>query len=124
MPLKDPALPLAATQGPCHESSWKYTFVTGGALGANALLAVKLNAGVEVAVVLPERGAMAVVIGIACTGCSVITVTLLLVWLPTYTVLVTGLTARGLGSVPTVSVAAVLLAPSITLTVPAVLLLT
>jgi hypothetical protein len=98
--------------------------VTGGALGANALLAVKLNAGVAVAVVLPAREAMAVVIGMACTGCSVIAVTLLLVWLPTYTVLVTGFTARGLGSVPTVSVAGVLLAPSMTLTVPAVLLLT
>ena len=98
--------------------------MTGGAVGEKPLLAEKWNVGVELLVVFPASGVTVVTSGIAWTCCSVITLTLLLVWLATYTVLVMGLNPIGFGSVPTARVKAVPVAPSMTLTLPAVLLLT
>ena len=50
--VKLPAVPVdfAGVHTPCQVSSWKYTASTGGAVGEKVLLAVKLNAGVGLAV--------------------------------------------------------------------------
>src|SRR5260370_35474878 len=71
----------AGVHGPCQVSTWKYTASTGGAVGENLLLAVKVNEGVGLVVWLVGSVLIAVVSGIGCTCCSVRTVTSLLLLL-------------------------------------------
>ena len=75
MPVNEGLLPVAALQGFCQVSTWKYTLFGVGAVGLNVLRAVKLKLGDGLLVVLPARAVMVVAKGIACTWTSVSTVT-------------------------------------------------
>src|ERR1700684_165832 len=108
---------LASVHGPCHVSTWKYTASTFVIVGRNVLLALNVNEGVALAVWLFGNVLITVVSGIDCTFCSVRTVTLLLSALATYIWFVTGFTAAANGEAPAATVVAtVFVAPSITVT--------
>src|SRR3954470_19632873 len=78
-----PPVGVAADHGPCQVSTWKRTPCTAGAVGLKVEDALRLNVGVADVVVLPARGVMVVVSGMAWVGASVITVTLALPMLAT-----------------------------------------
>ena len=81
--MKLPPLGLAAVQGPCQVSIWKRTVWTVVGLGEKLSAAVNVNVGVAVVLTPPGIAAMLVVKGMACSCCSLVTVTLLLVALGT-----------------------------------------